>query len=129
MNFTLQKQTLGFRALHFVNPRQSCSTAYNSVHEVLGRTNYLYLYRSSRFSHKFYITLSNRFEFVHSTADDWPKVLSLRNLLVRSVQHLVIYTKMFVYMSSFRIRLMTSSLVSTNRVTALEPYIAFIKDY
>ena len=42
-----------------------------------------------------------------STADDWPKVLSLRTLLVRSVQHLVAYTKMFVCMSSFRIRLMT----------------------
>ena len=64
-----------------------------------------------------------------STADDWPKVLSLRTLLVRSVQHLVTYTKMFVCMSSFRIRLMTSSLMSTNRVTALEPYITIITDY
>ena len=66
---------------------------------------------------------------VYSTADDWPKVLSLRTLLVRSVQHLVTYTKMFVCMSSFRIRLMTSSLMSTNRVTALEPYIPIITDY
>ena len=65
----------------------------------------------------------------NSTADDRPKVLSLRTLLVRSVQHLVMYTKMFVSMSSFRIRLMTSSLVSTNRVMALEPYIPLIKDY
>ena len=65
----------------------------------------------------------------NSTADDWPKVLSLRTLLVRSVQHLVTYTKMFVCMSSFRIRLMTSSLMSTNRVTALEPYIPIITDY
>ena len=64
-----------------------------------------------------------------SRADDWPKVLSLRTLLVRSVQHLVTYTKMFVCMSSFRIRLMTSSLMSTNRVTALEPYIPIITDY
>ena len=66
---------------------------------------------------------------VISTADDWPKVLSLRTLLVRSVQHLVTYTKMFVFMSSFGIRLMTLSLMSTNGVTALEPYIPFIKDY
>ena len=66
---------------------------------------------------------------MYSTADDWPKVLSLRTLLVRSVQHLVTYTKMFVCMSSFRIRLMTSSLISTNGVTTLEPYIPFIKDY
>ena len=66
---------------------------------------------------------------INSTADDWPKVLSLRTLLVRSVQHLVTYTKMFVCMSSFRIRLMTSSLMSTNRVTALEPYIPIITDY
>ena len=66
---------------------------------------------------------------IGSTADDWPKVLSLRTLLVRSVQHLVTYTKMFVCMSSFRIRLMTSSLMSTNRVTALEPYIPIITDY
>ena len=65
----------------------------------------------------------------YSRADDWPKVLSLRTLLVRSVQHLVTYTKMFVCMSSFRIRLMTSSLMSTNRVTALEPYIPIITDY
>ena len=65
----------------------------------------------------------------NSRADDWPKVLSLRTLLVRSVQHLVAYTKMFVCMSSFRIRLMTSSLMSTNRVTALEPYIPIITDY
>ena len=65
----------------------------------------------------------------YSTADDRPKVLSLRTLLVRSVQHLVTYTKMFVCMSSFRIRLMTSSLVSTTRVTALEPYIPIITDY
>ena len=65
----------------------------------------------------------------YSTADGWPKVLSLRTLLVRSVQHLVKYTKMFVCMSSFRIRLMTSSLKSTNGVTALEPYIPFITDY
>ena len=64
-----------------------------------------------------------------SRADDWQKVLSLRTLLVRSVQHLVTYTKMFVCMSSFRIRLMTSSLMSTNRVTALEPYIPIITDY
>ena len=64
----------------------------------------------------------------YSRADDWPKVLSLRTLLVRSVQHLVTYTKMFVCMSSFRIRLMTSSLMSTNRVTALEPYIPIITD-
>ena len=63
----------------------------------------------------------------YSTADDWPKLLSLRTLLVRSVQHLVTYTKLFVCMSSFRIWLMTSSLISTNRVTALEPYIPFIK--
>ena len=67
--------------------------------------------------------------FINSTADDWPKVLSLRTLLVRSVQHLVTYTKMFVCMSSFRIRLMTLSLMSTNGVTALEPYIPFMKDY
>ena len=67
--------------------------------------------------------------FVNSRADDWQKVLSLRTLLVRSVQHLVTYTKMFVCMSSFRIRLMTSSLMSTNRVTALEPYIPIITDY
>ena len=67
--------------------------------------------------------------FIYSTADDWPKVLSLRTLLVRSVQHLVTNTKMFVCMASFRIRLMTSSLMSTNGVTALEPYIPFIKDY
>ena len=66
---------------------------------------------------------------VISTADDWPKVLSLRTLLVRSVQHLVTYTKMFVCMSSFGIWLMTLSLMSTNGVTALEPYIPFIKDY
>ena len=66
---------------------------------------------------------------VISRADDWPKVLSLRTLLVRSVQHLVTYIKMFVSMSSFRIRLMTSSLMSTNRVTALEPYIPIITDY
>ena len=72
--------------------------------------------------------ITNSF-FIYSTADDWPKVLSLRTLLVRSVQHLVTYTKMFVCMSSFRIRLMTSSLMSTNGVTALEPYIPFIKDY
>ena len=65
----------------------------------------------------------------NSRADDWQKVLSLRTLLVRSVQHLVTYTKMFVCMSSFRIRLMTSSLMSTNRVTALEPYIPIITDY
>ena len=52
-----------------------------------------------------------------------------RTLLVRSEQHLVTYTKMFVCMSSFRIRLMTSSLMSTNRVTALEPYIPIITDY
>ena len=65
----------------------------------------------------------------NSTADDWLKVLSLRTLLVRSVQHLVTYTKMFFCMSSFRIRLMTSSLMSTNRVTALEPYIPIITDY
>ena len=64
-----------------------------------------------------------------SRADDWPKVLSLRTLLVRSVQHLVTYIKMFVCMSSFRIRLMTSSLMSTNRVAALEPYIPIITDY
>ena len=64
-----------------------------------------------------------------STADDWPKVLSLRTLLVRWVQHLVTYTKMFVCMSSFRNRLMTSSLISTNGVTALSPYTPFIKDY
>ena len=51
---------------------------------------------------------------VISRADDWQKVLSLRTLLVRSVQHLVTYTKMFVCMSSFRIQLMTSSLMSTN---------------
>ena len=67
--------------------------------------------------------------FSFSTADDWPKVLSLRTLLVRSVQHLVTYTKMFVCISSLRIRLMASSLMSTNGVTALEPYIPFIKDY
>ena len=66
---------------------------------------------------------------IYSRADDWQKVLSLRTLLVRSVQHLVTYTKMFVCMSSFRIRLMTSSLMSTNRVTALEPYIPIITDY
>ena len=66
---------------------------------------------------------------IDSRADDWPKVHSLRTLLVRSVQHLVIYTKMFVCMSSFRIRLMTSSLMSTNRVMALEPYIPIITDY
>ena len=66
---------------------------------------------------------------INSRADDRPKVLSLRTLLVRSVQHLVTYTKMFVCMSSFRIRLMTSSLMSTNRVTALEPYIPVITDY
>ena len=65
----------------------------------------------------------------NSTADDWPKVLSLRTLLVRSVQHLVSYTKLFVCMSSFRIRLMTWSLMSTNGVTALEPYTSLIKDY
>ena len=65
----------------------------------------------------------------YSRADDWPKVLSLRTLLVRSVQHLVTYTKMCVCMSSFRIRLMTSSLMSTIRVTALEPYIPIITDY
>ena len=65
----------------------------------------------------------------NSRADDWPKVLSLRTLLVRSVQHLVTYIKMFVCMSSFRIRLMTLSLMSTNRVTALEPYIPIITDY
>ena len=64
-----------------------------------------------------------------SRADNWPKVLSLRTLLVRSVQHLVTYTKLFVCMSSFRIRLMTSSMMSTNRVTALEPYIPIITDY
>ena len=64
-----------------------------------------------------------------SRADDWPKVLPLRTLLVRSVQHLVTYTKMFVCMFSFRIRLMTSSLMSTNRVTALEPYIPIITGY
>ena len=66
---------------------------------------------------------------LYSTADDWLKDLSLRTLLVRSVQHLVKYTKMFVCMSSFRIRLMKSSLMSTNGVTALEPYIPFMKDY
>ena len=71
----------------------------------------------------------HRSVIVNSTADDWSKVLCLRTLLVRSVQHLVTYTKMFVCMSSFRIRLMTSSLMSTNGVTALEPYIPFIKDY
>ena len=68
-------------------------------------------------------------EDAYSRADDWPKVLSLRTLLVRSVQHLVTYTKMFVCMSSFRIRLMTSSLMSTNRVRALEPYIPIITDH
>ena len=67
--------------------------------------------------------------YFSSRADDWPKVLSLRTLLVRSVQHLVTYTKMFVCMFSFRIRLMTSSLMSTNRVTALEPYIPIITGY
>ena len=41
----------------------------------------------------------------------------------------VIYTKIFVCMYGFRIQLMKSSLMSTNRVTALEPYIPFIKDY
>ena len=66
---------------------------------------------------------------LNSRADDWQKVLSLRTLLVRSVQHLVTYTKMFVCMSSFRIRLMISSLMSTNRVTALEPYVHIITDY
>ena len=71
------------------------------------------------------VTSMSRF----SRADDWPKVLSLRTLLVRSVQHLVTYTKMFVCMFSFRIRLMTSSLMSTNRVTALEPYIPIITGY
>ena len=76
----------------------------------------------------FYLLFIYRFVF-NSTADDWPKVLSLRTLLVRSVQHLVTYTKMSVCMSSFRIRLMTSSLMSTNRVTALEPYIPIITDY
>ena len=65
----------------------------------------------------------------YSRADDWPKVFSLRTLLVRSVQHLVTYTKMFVCISSFRIRLMASSLMSINRVTALEPYIPIITDY
>ena len=65
----------------------------------------------------------------HSRVDNWPKVLSLRILRVRSVQHLVTYTKMFVCMSSFRIQLMTSSLMSTNRVTALELYIPIITDY
>ena len=68
-------------------------------------------------------------QVIYSRADDWPKVLSLRTLLVRSVQHLVTYTKMFVCMFSFRIRLMTSSLMSTNRVTALEPYIPIITGY
>ena len=38
------------------------------------------------------------------------------------------YTKIFVYMYGFGFQLMTSSK-STNRVTALEPYIPFIQDY
>ena len=78
---------------------------------------------------KYMFDYSFPFASVISRADDWPKVLSLRTLLVRSVQHLETYTKMFVCMSSFRIRLMTSSLMSTNRVTALEPYIPIITDY
>ena len=76
-----------------------------------------------------WIRINWKSELPNSRADDWPKVLSLRTLLVRSVQHLVTYIKMFVCMSSFRIRLMTSSLMSTNRVTALEPYIPIITDY
>ena len=42
---------------------------------------------------------------------------------------IVIYTKIFVCMYGFRTQLMTSPLMSTNRVTALELYIPFIKDY
>ena len=41
----------------------------------------------------------------------------------------VIYTKMFVCMYGFRIQLITTSLMSTYRVTAVESYIPFIKDY
>ena len=41
----------------------------------------------------------------------------------------VIFTKIIVCMYGFRIQLMTSALMSTNIVTALEPYIPFIKDY
>ena len=43
----------------------------------------------------------------------------------------VIYTKICVCMYGFRIQLLTSTLMSTNRVTApaLDPYIPFIKDY
>ena len=39
------------------------------------------------------------------------------------------YTKIFVCMYSFGIQLMTSSKMSTNRVTALELNIPFIQDY
>ena len=76
-----------------------------------------------------YLSDDKHADVIYSRADDWPKVLSSRTLLVRSVQHLVTYTKMFVCMFSFRMRLMTSSLMSTNRVTALEPYIPIITGY
>ena len=39
------------------------------------------------------------------------------------------YTKIFVRLYGFGIQLITSSKMSTNRVTALEPYIPFIQDY
>ena len=39
------------------------------------------------------------------------------------------YTKKFVCMYDFGIQLMTPSKMSTNRATALEPYIPFIQDY
>ena len=39
------------------------------------------------------------------------------------------YTKIFVCMFGFGNQLMTSSMMSTNRVTALEPYIPFIQDH
>ena len=39
------------------------------------------------------------------------------------------YTKIFVCMYGFGVQLMTSSKMSTNRVTALKPYIPSIQDY
>ena len=41
----------------------------------------------------------------------------------------VVYTKIFVCMYDFRIQLMTSSKMSANTVTALEPYTHVIEDY
>ena len=41
----------------------------------------------------------------------------------------VIYSQIFVSMYDFRIQLMTSSKMSTNTVTALEPYTHAIEDY